>query len=187
MADRQKTLSQLLPKAQRGDKAALNLLCQELDGYIRGFFRQKFRDSSTVDDLCQETHLRLLRSLPTVREPTKLRGFVVKVAVHVTQDYFRAKYRRREDPLDDNLATDSSIQSGAPAGRASLGGSTPILEQVDLETALSLLPEKGRRIILMKAEGYKYEEIASETGLTVSGVKMQVKRCIELLRSALVV
>ena len=44
---------------------------------------------------------------------------------------------------------------------------------------------QSRRILLMRADGYKYEEISAKTDLSVSGVKMQVKRNLAKLRSAL--
>ena len=44
------------------------------------------------------------------------------------------------------------------------------------------IPEKTRKILLLKAEGYKYEEIAEKMNLTLSGVKMQIKRSIEKLQ-----
>ena len=37
----------------------------------------------------------------------------------------------------------------------------------------------------MRADGYKYEEISAQTDLSVSGVKMQVKRNLDKLRSVL--
>ncbi len=59
------------------------------------------------------------------------------------------------------------------------------MRKVDLERALAELPDKARQIILLRAEGHKYEEISTQVGLTVSGVKMQVKRNLEKLKSAL--
>ena len=60
-----------------------------------------------------------------------------------------------------------------------------ILRRLDLQKALEQLPEQSRRILLMRADGYKYEEISAETDMSVSGVKMQVKRNLAKLRSAL--
>ena len=51
-----------------------------------------------------------------------------------------------------------------------------------MQKALAQLPEKSRHILTMKSNGYSYEEIAAETELSVSGVKMQVKRSIEQLK-----
>lgn len=60
-----------------------------------------------------------------------------------------------------------------------------ILRRLDLQKALEQLSEQSRLILLMRADGYKYEEISAKTDLSVSGVKMQVKRNLAKLRLAL--
>jgi RNA polymerase sigma factor (sigma-70 family) len=107
------------------------------------------------------------------------------VAVHVIQDYFRQKYRRMEESIDNSPATTSYQEDDLPEGIKPTAASDRILRRVDLAKALAQLPEKSRQIVLMSADGYKYEEIAEELELSVSGVKMQVKRSLEKLRSIL--
>jgi RNA polymerase sigma-70 factor (ECF subfamily) len=183
--ERSKKLADLLRKAQQGDENALNLLCRELEGNIRGYFWTKFRDNDIVDDLSQETFIRLLRNLTTIREPMKLRSFVAKVALHVTQDYFREKYRAKEEELEPHLFTTSASEGGFDRGSGQAETDDQAVLNVDLERALAELPDKARQIIVLRAEGHKYEEISAQVGLTVSGVKMQVKRNLEKLKTAL--
>jgi RNA polymerase sigma-70 factor (ECF subfamily) len=57
-----------------------------------------------------------------------------------------------------------------------------ILSKLDLETAMEKLPSKTQQILQMRAEGYKYEEIAEALKISESGVKMQVKRGVEKLK-----
>jgi len=187
MADeeRPKKLADLLRKAQQGDQDALEVLCKELERPVRGFFWQKFRDNDIVDDLSQETYIRLLRNLTTIREPMKLRSFVTKVSIHVTQDYFRGKYREKEEELEPHVRTIPISEGvlGRESRQVALDDQTVL--KVDLERALSELSDRARQIILLRAEGHKYEEISAQVGMTVSGVKMQVKRNLEKLKTAL--
>lgn len=166
-------LAELLGRASAGDEAALNALCRELEPPVQKYFWSKFQNPDVVDELCQETFVRFLKNLPNVRDRMSLRSFIVKIAVHVTQDHFRKKYRHPEEALE----AESVASDGDPAER--------ILRRVDLEKALAELPEQSRRILLMRADGYKYEEISAKTQMSVSGVKMQVKRNLAKLRSAL--
>ena len=76
-------------------------------------------------------------------------------------------------------------ESKLKAAIADLHPDERILNKLDLDEALGQLPEKSRAIIMMKSRGYNYEEISSEMDLSVSGVKMQVKRSMEQLRAAL--
>jgi RNA polymerase sigma factor (sigma-70 family) len=110
----------------------------------------------------------------------KLKSFVAKVVLHVTQDYFRQKYRRREEELDKY---DTGEQRVKTEEGISPKDDDYILNRLDLEAALDDLPPKSRTILLLKSQGYNYEEISEKTGLSVSGVKMQVKRSLEQLRS----
>jgi RNA polymerase sigma-70 factor (ECF subfamily) len=182
---KRKTLAGLLKKAQTGETAALQALCKALEGFIRGCFRQKFRDTALVDDLCQETYIRLLNNLPQIREEMKLTAFVAKVAFHVTQDYFREKYRRKEEALETDYQSEDRQESHLKIDVADNRVDEHILNKLDLETALQQLPEKSRTILILKSCGYNYEEIAEEVGISVSGVKMQVKRSLEQLRTLL--
>ncbi|MFQ6115744.1 MAG: RNA polymerase sigma factor [bacterium] len=186
---KKKILARLLKKAQAGDAASLQLLCKELEGYLRGYFRQKFQDNTIVDDLCQETYLRLLRNLLLIRDQMKLKSFVAKVALHVMQDHFRQKYRGREEDLEisykGEVRDENQLKSEVKDEVIDCQNGSGILSKIDLEQALNQLPRKSREILLMKTHGYKYEEISAKTGLTVSGVKMQIKRSIEHLRSSL--
>jgi len=174
----QKNLSQLLEKAQAGDSTALHLLCKELEGHIRGYFSQKFQNKAIVDDLCQETYLRLLNNLLLIRKKMKLKSFVVKVALHVAQDYLRKKYRNIEVHKNNSKEMIKEVVRDNQ-------NDTRILNGLDLENALNQLPEKSRNILMMKTQGYNYEEISAEMGLSESGVKMQVKRGLEQLRNFL--
>lgn len=178
-----KYLARLLKEAQKGDRRSLDTLCRELEDILRGYFWQKFGDKTIVDDLAQETYVRLLQSLPRIKEPMKLRGFVTRIAVHVSQDFLRTKYKLNEEQLEADF--DSDEDSRTTKERALELSSSPekLIENMDLREALEQLSEKSRQILMMKIDGYNYPEIAKKAGLSISGVKMQIQRSIEFLRS----
>lgn len=176
-----KNIAQLLKKAQRGDAESLQELCSELQQSMRWYFLRKFKDTNIVDDLSQETYLRFLKNIPKIKDPRKLRNFVLKVAFHVTQDYFRQKYRRKESQFVTDIPH-SEIKGSLYGSIDANTDSDYILRKVDLEVAMNKLSKKTRQILLMKADGYRYEEIAEALKLSVSGVKMQVKRGIKKLK-----
>ncbi len=179
-----KIIASLLVKARRGDPAALQLLCRELEGFIRGYFQKRFRDPEVVNDLCQETYIRLLDNILRVRDQMKLRSFVAKVALHVCNDHLRKKYRAKRN---EDLARFDEIAD--PAAFMHLAGESDtdvtVINRVDLEKALAHLPGKSRDILVLKSQGFNYSEISKEFGISVSGVKMQVKRSLTLLRALL--
>lgn len=178
MADHEKNIAALLKRAQRGDAESLHELCTELQQSMRWYFLRKFHDIDIVDDLTQETYLRFLKNIPKIKEPIKLRNFVLKVAFHVAQDYYRQKYRRNEYRFADHDDIKGAVQISAEGD----ANSDFVLRSVDLEAAMHKLTSKTRQILQMKADGYKYEEIAKVLNLSVSGVKMRVKRGVEKLK-----
>lgn len=181
MIDSAKNIAQLLKQAQRGDEESLQELCKELQQSLRWYFLRKFQDTNIADDLSQETYLRFLKNMPDIKQPIKLRNFVLKVAFHVTQDYFRQKYRRNESQFDAD-AGHGEIKSSLYGSIDAHTDSDYVLSKVDLEAAMNKLPRKTRQILRMKADGYRYEEIAETLDFSLSGVKMQVKRGVEKLR-----
>jgi len=149
----QKDLARLLRKAQAGDKFALQQLCKKLEGYVRGFFWEKFSDNVIVDDLCQETFIRFLNNLSQIRYKMKLRSFVVKVAFHVMQDYFRQKYRKSEESLEEDYEDETTQTPHLKVENIENERDEDILNKVDLTEALNKLPDKSSEIILLKSQG----------------------------------
>jgi len=176
-----KTLVHLLVEARNGDSDALHRLCGELEGFIRGYFQKRFRDPEVVNDLCQETHVRLLQNIASIRDQMRLRSFVAKVALHVSNDYLRKKYRNRDrQALLTPESEESSSRLSQIAGETTTEAT--VIARVDLERALEQLSPKSRHILLLKSQGFNYDEISEEFGISVSGVKMQVKRGLAALR-----
>jgi RNA polymerase sigma-70 factor (ECF subfamily) len=179
-------LAELLVDYQKNENhMALEQLCKASEDIMRSYFRKHFTDPTVIDDLCQETYIRLLRTLPTIQEALKFKKFVLKVSFYVMQTHLRQKYRRKEEVTRIDLVDDTQQESFTD----SINHHMPmenLSQRMDVKRALSELPDKTREILLLKADGYKYEEIARTLGLSVSGVKMQVKRGMEKLKNSLI-
>ncbi|GAB4365728.1 MAG: sigma-70 family RNA polymerase sigma factor [Calditrichia bacterium] len=185
MQDDQNILATLLVEAQQGNQESLQLLCRKLERLLRGYFWNRFHDDDIVDDLAQETYFRLLQNLPAIQEPMKLKNFVLKITFHVTRDYLRQKYRKPESRLSEEESQGEITTSLTADNPHPDQQSDKILDKIDFDTAFATLPEKTQKILLMKADGYRYEEIAEIMDISVSGVKMQIKRNFEKLKKIL--
>ena len=162
----------LITRAQKGEEAARNLVLIKLQPVLRAFFVTRVGQKSEVDDLIQNTLVRVLNSLPDLKAPDRFKGFAMKAALFELQDLYRGRYSAKE-LLYDPSEGPSGVQP-APAGDA-----------VDVERALSSLSPKARRIIELREYGYRYEEIARMVDSTEAAIKMQVKRAFEKMRQAL--
>ncbi|MFB6099049.1 MAG: RNA polymerase sigma factor [Salinibacter sp.] len=159
--------------AQNGDEQARNRLLRELEPLLRGYFIKRIGTETDVDDLVQNTLVRLHESLDDLEKPGSLKSFAMKAALFELQDYYRGRYDMKERLRDPDL----------PPGRTTDPDDRGA--HVDVEKALEALTPKARRIMELREYGYLYREIAQMLDTTEAAVKMQVKRAFETMKEAL--
>lgn len=140
---------------------------------LRSFFISRIGARSEVDDLVQNTFLRLHRGLPDLRDNTRLKSFTMRAAIFELQDFYRGRYAPKE-----HLFESDSLQEHAD-DEAEVGAA------LDLDRAFEALSEKARTIMELREHGFRYEEIARRLDTTEAAVKMQVKRAFEKMREVL--
>lgn len=161
-------------RAQDGDERARSQLLAALEPLLRGYFIKRIGKEPAVDDLVQNTLLRLHEGLEALEKPGSLKAFAMKAALFELQDYYRGRYDMKERLYNpEHLPNQASDY--APSGA-----------EVDAEQALSVLTPEARRVIELREYGYRYREIARMLDTTEAAVKMRVKRAFEKMRDALV-
>ncbi|TDI72750.1 MAG: RNA polymerase sigma factor [Bacteroidetes bacterium] len=168
-------LIDLVHRAQAGDQPAEEQILIRLQPVFQRFFRKRLGTKTDVDDLVQNSLLRIHRGLTDLKDPEKLRGFAMKAAFFELNDFYRGRYSIREILLE------------ALPERESEGDESAYLNRLDVSTALNGLTPKARQIIVLREQGYRYEEIASMIDSTEAAVKMQVKRAFKKLRKLLII
>ena len=174
MSEDTQQIADLVDRANAGDDRAREHLLQWLEPVLRGFFIKRISLRPEVDDLVQNTLVRVHQGLPSLRESGSLKAFSLKAALYELQDYYRGRYGSKERPVD---VAEADRQESQMASSVS----------IDLDRALAALTPQARRIIELKEYGYKYAEIAESIGSTEAAVKMQVKRAFERMRTNLAV
>ena len=160
-------------RAQRGDEAARERLLTALEPILRAFFSSRIGRGPDVDDLVQNTFIRVHRGLDDLQQADRLKAFAMKAALFELQDFYRGRYSARETLYDpDQPPPDLGNTDGAGI-------------RVDLERAMTVLTEHARQIIELRELGYPYAEIADMLDTTEAAVKMQVKRAFARLREVL--
>ena len=166
--------SKLVERAQRGDSAARELLLKRLDPVLRAFFIKRIGYKTEVDDLIQNTLLRVHKGLTDLKDHSSLKAFAMKAALFELQDLYRGRYSAKERLYDpDHAPRNDADEMNTPA-------------RMDLERALATLSPRARQIIELREYGYRYEEIARMVGSTEAAIKMQVKRAFEKMRDLLI-
>lgn len=115
---------------------------------LRLKLRSRLRSSALVDDVKQETFLRVLKNLrsashsaPALEHPERLGGYVNAVCNNVLREAFRAEGRFQQVPLDAPDPVDETITPYEDiANRQQIEAVRQILNQ---------LPEKDRALLRM--------------------------------------
>jgi RNA polymerase sigma-70 factor, ECF subfamily len=132
-----------------------------------------------ADDALQSAFMRAFRSLRSCREPDRFGGWLYQIVVNECRTY-ASRERRRE--LRFTPATNMIERAVAPGSEpeedADIGG--------HIENALGMLPADQREAFLLKhVEEMSYDEMAAMTGVSISALKMRVKRACDGLRDLL--
>lgn len=144
-----------------------------LEADVRRWFRRR-APADRVDDLVQETFLRVHRGLPELREQDRLGPWVYRICRSVLVDAFRRE--RPEEPLEHEPIAPIGVVE--PDATEVVAGWLPAFVEG--------LPEGYREAMrLSELEGLSQREVADRLGLSPSGARTRVQRGRVLLREAL--
>ena len=143
--------------------------------------RGVLRNTADAEDVAQEALLRAYRQFDRLRDRSRFRAWLVRIAFRLALDRLRSGKRRE---LRDTLWSQPEQQ--LPTATAEdLAASNEF--QARLENALAELPEKLRLVLSLAAmEGHTIEEIAGMLGVSTGTVKSRIfyarKQLAEKLR-----
>jgi RNA polymerase sigma-70 factor (ECF subfamily) len=131
--------------------------------------RGVLRNTADAEDVAQEALLRAYRSFDRLRDRSRFRAWLVRIAFRLALDRLRSGKRREQR---DTLWSQPEQQPRA-ATAEDLAASNEF--QTNLESALEELPEKSRLVLLLAAmEGHTIDEIAAMIGVSAGTVKSRI-------------
>ena len=167
----------LVARARQGDADAFTLI---VDAHHAELVRVAYAvcgDADLAREAAQTTWIKVWQRLGGLREPDKLRPWLVSIASNEARQAIRSRRRRRvrEVPaLDPETATDGPIAAA------------PSVDRSDLMGALARLDPDDRALIAMRyLAGLGSDEIAEATGRSAGGVRARLSRLMTRLREDL--
>jgi RNA polymerase sigma-70 factor (ECF subfamily) len=183
---------QLFQAYALGDHDGFRILVDRYQPRIQGFLRKRLNDEERVEDLTQDTFLRIHRARGSYDPSRKFSTWIHTIANNLLKNEFRNRSRRRETTFSE-LRPETSA-SGAPARPVEFatGGADPEREayRSELRTAIDAAIERmdeHHRIpfVMREVEDRTYEEIAEEIGIPVGTVKSRLNRARNSFRMLL--
>ena len=158
----------LVRRLQDGDVTAFDRLYQLTRGDAARTLRHLVGNRSDVEDLLQETYLRLLSAVKGFRGESRFRTFLYRVCSNVALSHLRWKRRRPEDSMD--AAPEAVAASDDPEREAARRQAARLVE-----LALERLKPK-KRIVFVYYElcGMSPDEIAEAVGSSVNTVRSRL-------------
>ena len=149
----------------------LKQLLEPIHDRALGFARSVSRSRDDGDDLFQESLVRALDKLPTLRDDAAFRGWLYRIIINLHRNRTRRAFWKRLIPLvgnelDDKRMPDETLGSVERA-RIALG---------------QLAPDQREAIVLHDIEGWAVGEIADLEGVSMSAIKSRLSRGREKLR-----
>jgi RNA polymerase sigma-70 factor (ECF subfamily) len=132
-------------------------------------------DKDAAEDVAQEAFMRLLHRPELTDEAARL--WLFTVATNLVRD--RARAVTRQSRL--LMASPVPIPTSEPLP-------DEVTERADevarVRRALDLLSDRDRQILLMRQEGFRYEEIAQSVGVAANSVGTLIARALKRFASA---
>lgn len=120
-------------------------------------------DVAELDDVVQETRIRLWKALDT---PEKVRqapaSYIYRTTMSAALDFLRRRRSRREDSIDHQPQSVVDLQFVTPRGADSATLEGDVKDALD--RAVNLLVESRRGVVRMYLAGFDREEIADVLG-----------------------
>ena len=177
----QSDLAELVVRASGGDQTAWDEVVDRFAGLVWHVARAHRLGDADSADVAQTVWLRLVESLPRLREPAAVGGWLATTTRNECLRVLRVSGRE--------VADDSTVLVDVPSREASPEAVVELAEDRHLvRTALDRLSERCRT--LLRALAYSpddsYADISSALGMPVGSIGPTRSRCLQHLRRELV-
>lgn len=169
--------SATLARAKAGDTEAFAAIVRLYHPRCLRFARSMLRDAGEAEEAVQDAWMRVHGALPRYQDQERFDSWLFRILANRCRTRSIRMVRDHRTMLHDHPAMDLA-EIAHPAEQNAWGE--------EIRHALAELPAPQREAFLLHhVEGLAYEEMAAESGIGVSALKMRVKRACDYLRGRL--
>lgn len=142
-----------------------NLLEELFSRYYSHVYRYLYslcRDASLSEELAAEVFLEVVKSIAAFREEADIKTWLFSIARHRWYRYLRKNQKMQMEVLPEELAAGKLLEEEYCDREAA----QRILQLLDKE------PERTRRAVLLRVEGYSFHEIGKQIGISENSARV---------------
>jgi RNA polymerase sigma factor, sigma-70 family len=171
--------AQLVEEACRGSLPAFESLVQLYEPRIRRLIYGMTQDIQLTQDLCQDTFIAAYRALPRMQDKDlKFAPWLYRIATNqVRSEWRRHKHVKVVPFATPQVGDDTTFdEQGEDLLVSHEQFEEGVMQRELVRRTLAQLPEASVTCLLLDAEGFSYNEIASATQDTLSAVRSRLSR-----------
>lgn len=173
-------VSEHLPRAQNGDRAAFGRIVAASQNSITAIALAIVRDVPTSQDIAQDAFINAWNNLPQLRNTGSFLPWLRQITRNLARDHLRrrASEKRYGGDMDDILAVVADPSPDAPELLSRQHEEQIVAELIDE------LPEETREILLIYyREGQSSKQVAQLLGMQDAAVRKRLQRARDALRA----
>jgi len=180
--------SQLVARAQQGDKQAFNLLVEKYQRKLTRLLSRFIRDQAEVEDVTQEAFIKAYRALPAFRGDSAFYTWLYRIGINTAKNYLMAMGRRAPTSTEVEAEDAEGFEEGEQLRDINTPESVLLSNEIaeTVNSTIEQLPEELRRAIQMRElEGMSYEDIAQAMDCPIGTVRSRIFRAREAIAEKL--
>ena len=180
--------SQLVARAQQGDKQAFNLLVEKYQRKLSRLLSRFIRDQAEVEDVTQEAFIKAYRALPAFRGDSAFYTWLYRIGINTAKNYLMAMGRRAPTSTEVEAEDAEGFEEGEQLRDINTPESVLLSNEIaeTVNSTIEQLPEELRQAIQMREiEGLSYEEIAQAMNCPIGTVRSRIFRAREAIAEKL--
>ncbi len=161
-------------RAARDDFRAFEVLVERYQERVLGNCRYLTGSQSDAEDLAQEVFVKAFSGLATFERRSSFKTWLWRIKVNHCLNFLQRSRRERFVAVDEPEVEQRPELHVDPAAPRNLETE---LDRELITRSLDAMPETLRVPLLLRdLDGFSYQEIADGLGLSLSAVKMRIKR-----------
>jgi RNA polymerase sigma-70 factor, ECF subfamily len=173
---------QLMRKIARGDEKAFANLFDRHSSKVLGYAKRLMGDSTRAEDVSQEVWMKVVKASAQYDGKDQFIAWLYTLIRNTAFNHLRRSKNTREDMKED-------LESSVPAECTKQSIEETLIQGSDIELVkekIQSLPDSQRTVLVAwMTEDLSYEDLAAQTGYSVSAVKSLLFRAKKNLEVAL--